>query len=219
MKRFLVTCICLLSISCTFSQTKENKIGITIGGGSQKYSGDLGNGFTLRNRVWRGSVALNVNYYLTKSFDIGLHYSIGDFGYCQPHDMTVIAVVDEDQCDGCVDRIGLGNLSSRMYMGGVLVKYKFNNGYLLNENCRIKPYIYSGLSINTLDDRMKMKCVSEGNYLSINSGVGVRLYLNNRVNIGYNMNFGYFASDELDFLSSGNNDMFLQNTFSLGIDL
>lgn len=219
MKKIISTFFCFLIINGTFAQTKDHRIGISLGGGSQKYHGDLGNGFTLRNRVWRGSVALNLNYYVSKSFDFGLHYSIGDFGYCQPHDMTLLVVAQEDQCGGCIDRVGLGNLSSRMYMGGVLAKYKFNNGYILRENSRIKPFIYSGVSINTLIDRMKMNCVQEGNYFTVNAGLGVRFYLTDKVNLGYNMNFGNFVSDELDFISLGKSDMFIQNTFSLGIDL
>jgi len=219
MKKGILITACLVLVGSSFAQTSQHRIGITIGGGSQKYSGDLGNGFKLKNEVWRGGVGLNVNVYLNPSFDISGYGYIGDFGYCQPHDMVNKVVAEEDRCDGCVDRLGLGNLSSRMYVTGAQVRYKFNNGYLLREDMRIKPYVYMGVAVNKLTDRMKMNCVDAGNYLTINSGIGVRYYVNERFNVGYNLNVGYFTSDKLDFLSRGTSDMYLQNSVFLGIDL
>lgn len=218
MKISLLTVALALAGSC-FTQTNQNRVGITIGGGSQKYSGDLGNGFTLKNEVWRGGVALNINVYLNPSLEISGYGSIGDFGYCQPDDKKNMVVAEGDRCDGCLDRLGLGNLSSRMYVSGVQLRYKFNNGYLLREELRIKPYVYMGVAVNKLTDRMKMNCVDAGNYLTINSGIGVRYYVSERLNIGYNLNVGYFTSDKLDFLSRGASDMYLQNTVFVGVDL
>ena len=215
----------LLAIGCFFlafsalSQTSNHRIGITFGGGSQKYSGDLGNAFTLKNRVWRGGFVLSVNTYLSKSFDVGIYSHIGDLGYCQPHDMVVTEVADEFKCDGCIDRVGLGNLSSRMYTAGASFKYKFNNDYILRESFRIKPYLYVGVSMNKLADRMKMNCINAGNYVSFNAGIGARYYLNERLNVGYNLNLGYFASDKMDFISLGKSDLYLQNSITIGIDL
>lgn len=218
MKNSLLIVALALAGSC-FAQTNQNRVGVTFGGGSQKYSGDLGNGFTLKNEVWRGGVALNINVYLNPSLDISGYGSIGDFGYCQPHDKKDMIVPEEDRCDACLGRLGLGNLSSRMYVTGVQLRYKFNNGYLLREELRIKPYVYMGVAVNKLTDRMKMNCVETGNYLTVNSGIGVRYYVSERLNIGYNLNVGYFTSDKLDFLSRGASDMYLQNTVFLGVDL
>jgi OmpA-OmpF porin, OOP family len=217
-KRSMLT-VCLLAGFGCIAQSQEHRIGITVGGGSQKYNGDLGNGFQLKNEVWRGSVAVNANYYLNPSFDVGLNGSIGDFGFCQPHDMADKEAALEDRCPGCLARVGLGNLSSRMYMGGALLKYKFSNGYLLREDFRIRPYVYAGVSVNYLQDKMRMNCIVEGNYLVVNSGIGARYYLNERFNVGYNLNIGYFTSDGLDFISRGRSDLFLQNTVFVGIDL
>ncbi|HLP56984.1 MAG TPA: outer membrane beta-barrel protein [Fluviicola sp.] len=217
MKKSLLI-VALAIAGSSFAQTSQHRVGITFGGGSQKYSGDLGNGFTLKNEVWRGGVALNVNVYLNPSFDISGYGTIGDLGYCQPHDKRDMIVPEEDRCPACLT-LGLGNLSSRMYVTGVQLRYKFNNGYLLRENLRIKPYVYIGVAVNKLTDRMKMNCVEAGNYLTVNSGIGARYYVSERLNIGYNLNVGYFTSDKLDFLSRGASDLYLQNTVFVGVDL
>lgn len=219
MKKALLTAFAFTLALSALAQTSQNRLGVTLGGGSQKYRGDLGNGFKIKNEVWRGGVSGNVNYYLTPSFDAGLNGSIGDFGFCQPHDMANKEVALEDRCPGCLARVGLGNLSSRMYMGGVQLKYKFANGYLLREDFRIRPYVYAGFSVNKLVDRMGMDCIVEGNYATLNSGIGARFYVTERLNVGYNLNIGYFVSDGLDFISRNESDLFLQNNVFLGIDL
>lgn len=219
MKKTIILFISFFTTLTAISQSSTNRLGITLGAGSQKYNGDLGSGFTFENRVWRGGVMLNANYYLSKSFEAGLFGSIGDFGYCQPHDMAEKIVPEEDRCEGCLNRLGLGNLSSRMYIAGVSARYKFNNGYILSENSRIQPYINIGFTVNKLTDRMKMNCVAAGNYFAANAGVGAKVYITKRLNIGYTMTVGAFLSDGLDFLERGTTDLYLQNNLYLGIDL
>lgn len=209
----------LVGSSLTFAQSAQHRLGITFGAGSQKYSGDLGNGVRFKNDVWRGGVTLNAHLYMNPSVDLGIYGAIGDLGYCQPHDMKVTPVDAADKCPGCIDRVGLGNLSSRMYSSGVMVRYKFNNNYLLKETSRIKPYVYSGISVNQLQDRMKMNCVDAGNYATVNAGIGARISLSERMSIGYNLHSGYFLSDGLDFLDRGGNDWYIHNSIFVGIEL
>jgi len=217
MKKLILSAVVFSMAFSGFGQTTLHKNNVTVGGGSQKYSGDLGNGITFENRVWRGGVGVTYSRYLNKSFDVSAYNHIGDLGYCQPHDMINKVVPEEDRCDGCVDRLGLGNLSSRMFMSGVLVKYKFSNGYLLNESSRFQPFMGFGLSMNKMVDRMKMNCVNPGNYWVLNLNAGVSYQLNSRFTIGYTVNTGYFLSDEMDLLSKGNtNDGYLQNNITIG---
>ena len=101
-----------------------------------------------------------------------------------------------------------------------MVKYKFANGCLLKENCRIKPYIYFGAAAVQLVDFMKMNCVEAGRYYSLNAGAGVKYYLTDRINFGYNIALGRFTTDHLDYkMKGGDNDMYLQQTLNIGIDL
>jgi len=212
----LAITLCVINIS---AQTAKNKLGFTIGGGSQKYNGDLGNGFKFKNEAWYGTVTANASYYICNSFDIGLFAATGDYGYCQPEGVAKTVVEVDDRCPGCFGRVGIGNLNSRLTTGGMLLKYKLANGYLLSETAKLKPYVYFGAAANSVTDIMKMQCVQPGKYYSLNAGAGVKYYVNERINIGYNLSFGYFTSDHLDYKMNGRSDMSMQNTLFVGIDL
>lgn len=200
------------------AQTKDHKLGVNAGGGFQNYRGDLGNSFKLGNTSSYGAVILNFSYYLNRSFDLGIFGSKGDYGFCQPDKIANEEVDIDERCGGC-ERDGLGNLNSRLTAAGVFAKYKFNNGYLLKENTKLKPYIYVGAAVNSIRDVMRMNCINPGTYLSLNAGIGFKYYINERVNVGYNLALGYFTSDRLDFMTHNTNDMYLQNSVTIGIDL
>ena len=221
MKKLLCTLGLAVCSASLFAQTSQHKLGITIGGGPLDYKGDLGNSFNISTYdVWRGGLSFQASYYLNKSLDVSAFGMGGDLGHCQSFDVITTPIENDDRCPGCIGRVGLGNLSSRIYTVGLSAKYKFANGYLLNEKSRIKPYIYAGAAINRLSDQMKMNCVNVGDYLTINAGLGANYYITERLNVGYNLSFGYFTEDKVDFMShGGTNDMYMQNALTVGIDL
>lgn len=219
MKTSIVVLIFMLSAATLVAQSKNNKLGISACLGGQNYKGDLGNGFKFKNESWTGGAGVNVGYYINTSFDLGVSTFLGDLGYCQAPKIAVSEVDVSLRCGGCVDRVGLGNLNSRMVSGGIFLRYKFNNNYLLKENATFKPFVTLGVAMNNVTDRMKMNCVNPGNYTSVNAGLGVQYYISKRINFGYQMTYGYFTSDNIDFMSHGRNDQFLQNTLFAGIDL
>ena len=219
MKHYLFALGFALLAGISVAQTKNHKLGLTVGGGSQKYKGDLGNGFTVKNDTWYGGMSYNAGYYFTRSFDAGVFGFVGDYGFCQPKSKPPVEVAEKDRCAGCVGRVGLGNLSSRLASVGVFAKYKFANGYILKEDAKVQPYVYLGAAANRITDIMKMKCVNPGNYNSINAGLGAKYYLTDKINVGYNLGFGLFSDDHLDFIMKGVSDMYMQNTLTVGIDL
>ena len=220
MKNYLCTLALVLFTMASIAQSKEHRFGITLGAGSQKYQGDLGNGFTLKNNCWYGTYASSASYYLCKHIDATVLLTAGSYGFSQPDDIKMKEVLADDQCPGCIGRKGIGNVSCRLYSAGLMVKYKFANGCILKEDSRIRPYVYFGASAIQLVDNMKMNCVQAGNYTSLNAGVGVKYYLSDRLNIGYNMHFGNFTADHLDYkMKNGDNDRYLQQTLTVGVDL
>ncbi len=222
MKNMLCTLGLALLTTAAFAQTSTHRLGLSVGAGPQDYKGDLGNGFKVNSYdVWRGAVTYQAGYYLNRSFDVSLFGSVGDLGFCQTYDVANTPVDDDDQCPGCVGQVGLGNLSSRLATAGLSLKYKFANGYLMKEKSRLQPYVYAGAAFNKVTDRMKMNCVREGNYLSLNAGLGVRYYITSRLNVGYNFSVGYFTRDDLDRMSHHckGNDMYMQNSVTVGFDL
>ncbi len=220
MKNYLCTLAFALFTMAAFAQSKEHRLGITAGAGSQKYRGDLGDGFTLKNNCWYGTYSATFNYYLCKYVDLGVFTTAGCYGFAQPDDVKMKEVLADDQCPGCIGRKGIGNVSSRLFSAGGMVKYKFANGCLLKENSKIQPYVYVGAAAIQLTDFMKMNCVKAGNYTSLNVGAGVKYYLTDRINFGYNIAIGRFTTDHLDYkIKNGDKDMYMQQTLNIGIDL
>lgn len=221
MKKISYLLLVLVSSFTVLAQNPSKRFEFYFGGGSQKYKGDLGSGFNFKNNTWRGGFSALAMYRLNKSFDIGPVAYIGDLGFCQSDATAQAEVPMEEQCGGggCIGRVGLGNISSRMVSGGIWVKYKLNNNYLLNENLKIKPYVFFGATCNRIRDKMKMNCVNEGNYYSLNSGLGLRYDISRRFNIGYHATLGYFTSDKVDFMLHHSNDMYLQNNILIGFSL
>lgn len=219
MKKIILSfSIALLCVGVN-AQSKDHKLGFTEGYGFQNYKGDLGNSFHFGNTSTYGALTGNLSYYLNRSFDAGVFGSVGDYGYCQDKTTANKAVDSDLRCPGC-NRLGLGNLNSRLFAGGAQVKYKLANGYILPDDSKLKPYIYGGAAINKITDIMEMNCVRPGTYRSWNAGVGFKYYVNERVNVGYNIALGYFTSDRLDFMAhGGSNDMYMQNTVTIGFDL
>jgi opacity protein-like surface antigen len=219
MKRLVVSAALLCVTSIAFAQSKAHRLGLAVGGGTQTYVGDLRQKVEMKDEFVRWAGVVNVGYYLNKSFDIGLFGSLGDYGYCQPSEIANTPVSYELLCAGCIDRVGLGNLSARIMNGGIQLRYKIANGYLLKEDSRLRPYVYAGAAINDASDVMKMNCVKTGNYTSLNAGAGVQYYITERMNIGYQFALGYYTRDDMDFMSHGANDMTRQHNVLLGIDL
>jgi len=172
--------------------------------------------------------------YLNKSFDLVVGGSIGDFGYCQTTADETRIVSLSQRCPGCVDRLGMGELRSRMVSGNLAGKYKFANGFFLKEDSKLAPYVYAGVGISKLTDNMKRQCVNVGNHFTINGGLGLTYNITNRFNIGYNMGFACYATKKVyaangsaegdeekdadDIKMERRRDFSLQNTLSLGFN-
>ena len=228
MKKLLFSASFLLIVASISSQTKNHKFGFTVGTHIQQYNGNLGNSFFKFNTVCFAGVNTSFSYYLNKSFDASIGASIGDFGYCQTAADANRIIALEDRCPGCKDRLGMGELRSRMIAGNIALRYKFNNGFILKENSKISPYVYLGVGINHLGDIMKRECVSVGYHFSVNGGVGIKYNINERLNVGINLGFGCFTNDKAylttedpddDKKVAGKKDMYLQNSFFIGINL
>ena len=230
---FLITVLFFCALGA-HAQTKEHNIGITAGGYIQHYNGNLGNSFFQFNTACFAGATVNVGMYLNKSFDINVGGSIGDFGYCQTDADASRVVALSLRCPGCVDRLGMGELRSRMVSGNVGMKYKFANGFFLKEEAKMAPYVYAGVGINRLTDNMKRQCVNVGNHFTINAGAGITYNISKRMNIGYNLGIACFATkkvyatnsaaiedtdlDEDDIKIEKRRDFGMQNTLSIGIN-
>jgi len=188
-------CLCstafIFLITSAVAQTGAHRLGISAGGGPLDFASNVGNGFSLKKgNSWHGAALVQVSSYLSQSFDLVFFGSVGDLG------------------------------SLRLKAVGVSLKYKLADGHFLKEESTIKPYIYLGTSFNNVSDRVKLKYVPDGNYMSVNAGLGVRYYFSERIHIGYNLAFGYFLANHAEFSSRGHSpELYIHNALMVGIDI
>lgn len=203
------TLLLVVSIN-TYGQTAERKNNFTLGGGKGAYRGDLGNAWFKLDEEWYGFAYMGYSRYLNHSFDMSATLTTGDYGHCREDDESAI------RPDGTEVLNMLGRLTSLVVSG----KYKFANGYLLKEKAKLAPYVYLGLGLNNMTEffwKNKTRA-NEGNYTSLNGGIGARYHFNDKFNVTYNLGIGRFNNDNIDFRKSGSNDMFLQSTLAFGMN-
>ena len=233
-KQLIISAAILFSTLQSVGQTKNNKIGLEGGAYIQRYNGNLGNSFFKFNTTAFAGASLNAGLYLSKSFDLTLGGSMGNFGYCQTDEDKKRIVSINQKCPGCADKLGMGELRSLMISGNVAIKYKFSNGTFLKEDSKLAPYVYAGAGINRLSDNMKRNCVNAGNHFTLNAGVGVKYNITERVNIGYNLGLGCFMTKKVyalngavdadtnkdadDIKMEKRKDVYMQNSLTLGIN-
>ncbi|HET6228023.1 MAG TPA: outer membrane beta-barrel protein [Bacteroidia bacterium] len=202
MKNYLFITFLLLGTIGVTAQTKSKQFGVSAGAYIQHYNGNLGNSFFQFNTACFAGGAVSFGVYLNKSFDANMSFTVGDFGYCQTDaDKTRIVSLSQ-RCPGCTDQLGMGQLRSRMVAGNVALTYKFANGYLLNENSKVSPYIYAGAGINRLTDNMGRNCVNVGNHFTLNAGAGVKYNFTERFNISYNVGIGCFLMKKVYYTNA-----------------
>jgi OOP family OmpA-OmpF porin len=209
MKKILL--VALLAVPfCSFGQTADNKNNISIGFGSQSYNGVLANTWFDFTYEWYGVLPINYSRYLNSSFDVTASTTAGNFGHCQN---------DPDDVQFWPDGVKKIAMKSMLVTANVAIKYKLANGYLLKEDAKISPYLYIGVGVNPVLDMWNHR-VLPGTYTSLIGGAGVRYNITEKFNFTYNIGFGVFNNDKMDYgnvnCPQPKNPMYMQNTYTLG---
>lgn len=202
MKRLLISSLILFRMFSAMAQTEERRWNVGVMAGISEYSGDLGSRFlyfnnkTIDNIDKTYTLGLSLTRYLTPSFDLGAMGTYGSWSYYQPSQTIFRA-----------DMIHL-NLH---------LKYKFNNGYMLEETSIFQPYLLTGAGLA----RFQGTSTVEGKDFSLMLGGGLNIRLSGVVGINYQATYGYLVtSDERDLQpANGLNDAFLLHTIGLNFNL
>ncbi len=202
--RKIILAIGVMATLTVGAQTKDKKIGLTLGGGINQYNGDLGNGFFNFAKEKNCFAGIGINYYLSNNFDLGLLGTYGNYGYFTS------------------DAISKNNFLGRLGMVDLNLKYKFNNGYILKENALIAPYIYLGGGLGMMKavgkDSTSMTRINANNNLLVTGGAGFKVRLTDMLSLGYNLAVSRFNTDKSDFRIAGSKDWNMQHMVSLGLN-
>jgi OOP family OmpA-OmpF porin len=183
------------------AQTPERKWNANFMFGFSEYAGDRGTGFlsydqtTIENTYTYG---LGLTRYLNPSFDFGMMGTFGSWGYFEGTG-------------------GNGFKADNMLNLNLHAKYKFNNGYMLEESSLFAPYVFAGTGLV----RFKGGTTASGSDIPLVLGAGLKLQLGEVVGLNYQATYGYLVtSDRRDLQERGSlNDAFLTQTVGLSFNL
>jgi len=195
MKRFItITLVAIMLATTVTAQNADKKWGIGLQLGKHEYTGDLGSNVCQFNPFY-GFIGLNINYYMNPSFDMGLAGSWGEYGYW-------------------VD--GNKNFLGQKWDGALILSYKFNNGYIINETSKWSPSIMLGSGIATYTgDRID----NENTDYIIPMGVGLKYHFNPTVSVGYSSMFNFTSQDHHDYIEAKSNDHYWKHSLSFWLNI
>lgn len=193
----LISLLTVVSLVSAQEFHKDLRIGLSFV--KNEYDGDYGNGLFKFSGSWNPAIGLSLTKYITPSFDLGLQGSYGIYGYRETnaHYFT-----------------GL-KLDASLF-----VNYKFDNGYILDVNSRLSPFISLGAgvatySINSAVDKSGTNkaifptIITDGTDFVIPLGAGVTYHLSNFFSIQYQYLYNITNSDIHDQnISGGLNNRF-----------
>jgi OmpA-OmpF porin, OOP family len=98
-------------------------------------------------------------------------------------------------------------------------KYKFNNGYLIEENSFLQPYVLAGTGLNIAQGNTSY--VTPGNDALLVLGAGLNFKVSEVMGINYQITYSYnLNNDGMDKVSTSTpNDAFLMQTVGLNFNI
>ena len=196
-KKITITAVLLFSFLITFAQTTDNKISWGFNYIKNEYSGDYGSDiFNFKKNEWYTGFGITLNSYFSPSFDFGMQSTYGNYGFVE----------------NSVNQFEGAKLDVTLF-----THYKFNNGYILNENSRISPFLSLGIgladySINNNATPYPTIITDRTDFI-IPIGVGIKYQLSDNIAIQYQYIYNYTNSDVHDQnISGGTTNTFFGTT-------
>lgn len=178
-----------LSLGVVLGQTSDKKIGISANIGLSDYYGDWNKAFFNTGKAFRTQVGLAGTYSLNPMFNVGLAANYGAFGYHKPG----IPMTQESPYEAASQ-----GFNSNMFTTNLHLRFKFNNGMILEENSMFRPYIFAGFGIANFANPTDLTTTNPGLDFTGNLGAGFDVMFTDNVGINYNLNYGYTAGDNRD---------------------
>lgn len=163
-KIFTIVCALLCGVHFSYAQNAENRWGFNVLGNLNQYDGTLGNEILSLGTF---GLAVGPEYYLSKSFNG--HWTIG------------------------VDGVSYQGFETGFIDTQIGLSYKFDNGYIIQENARVKPYLTVGLG-TVFAEGSSFTNIPMGGGLRINVKEGLDLRVAAIYNKVQDNSFNYFQN-------------------------
>lgn len=172
------------------AQNANRPFAVGLWGGLTNYSGDLGAGFYLRGTDIKPHGGLSVAWYVNEHLDFAMQTTLGGLGY------------EKNE----FEKFNATQLQWNSHVRAYLFPAE---GYKLN------PYFLAGIGVSYLSGIRK-----PGTDFFLPLGAGIKVRLNERMNLMVQETFAYTDHDTRDGVEGGNFDAFLMHgvglTYNLG---
>jgi OOP family OmpA-OmpF porin len=132
LRNFIMTFGMLALLVPSYGQNSQYRLSVELNGGLREYNGDLGSSMFLSKGINNLGAGASIGYYISPSFDATLFGSAGDVSY------SAHLPFEEDL------KYKHRHFLSQTADFLIGVRYKLNNGYILNEDALIAPYFQIG---------------------------------------------------------------------------
>lgn len=201
MKKLLLSITTLiLSFSSIYSQTTDNRFRIGLHTGAVEYLGELNRTNLNFGKAYRAQVGVSGAYAINRFLNLGIEGTMGSIGYLVPDKHSFRA---------------------NLIQGNANLKLKFNNGLVLKEDARVRPYIYLGLGVANFSAQNdpNEEFVVPGTDMAKIYGLGLDFMLTSRLGLNYNLNVTNLTSDKRDGISLEFNDKYVMHTVGIVYNL
>lgn len=185
MKKILLIAF-VVSTQIGNAQTADSKYAVGLNFIKNEYNGDYGNGVFDFNKPGHFGLGLFMSRYLSPSFDMGIQFSSGSYGYFEDTDNNFVG--------------GKFDLS-------LFTHYKLNNGYMLKADSKLSPFVSLGFGFanyfTTNSATPFPTIVTNGADFVLPLGAGFKFQLTNSIAIQYQYLYNLTNSDVHDQNRSG----------------
>lgn len=196
MKKLITLVLLIAMFSTAFAQNSGHKWAIGLYGGKTVYNGDLGNGFLSFNPFYALG-GISIDRYLNPSIDLGIQAEYGDYGFRKDASNYFLSTKTD---------------------GYLLLKYKFNNGYMFKEDAIVSPFLAAGIGLASYSGVKYSGTIpdNKGVDLTIPVGAGIKLIFTKWLAFEYQFMYNFTNSDKRDGNTIGKrNDGFASNSVAL----
>ncbi|MFK8045963.1 MAG: OmpA family protein [Crocinitomicaceae bacterium] len=181
-----------LSLGVAVAQTSEKKIGLNANIGLSDYYGDWDASFFNTGKAFRTQVGLTGSYSLSPMFNVALAANYGSFGYHVP---GIPLSADNDVT------VPAAGFTSALFSSSAQLRFKFNNGMMLEENSMFRPYIFGGVGVADISKNYNAQGLAgpKGIDLLLAAGAGFDIMFTDNLGLNYNLTYGHTSSDDRDF--------------------
>lgn len=201
MKRSLLIATLALSTIAGIAQNKDNRWNLGLSYGTSQYAGDIKNALLDFNRKAlenNGMVGLSLSRYANRSFDVTLSGNYGALGYYKAPATFKAEIL---------------NLNA-------VLKYKLANGDIIEQDSRIRPYLFLGAGMDRYKAYNKSSVTPDGYSAVVSSGAGLNIMLTDNFALFYQLTYNYMTDDKWDGVKGGTlNDSYMIHAVGLNFNL